>query len=258
MGAHLRGVRASEGPCARCSGLQTAARPRSTRGGHPPCASARPVPGTAPTARSARPLPTQPACKPHIPTCAAAYGGHGAVEGNQIFVHLRSAAQPWPPRSADVRRARRGPGPAGRSREPACSGKLAGTQACALCRATPGPAPAHTHTPAPLATPGSATTRPSWTSKRPWSAPWACPATSSSFFGERHPQQAPRPAVRAPRLQGARGRPPALPVAGAAGAAAAPAAGARPGCCATLPGRAQAGARPRIVGGAATQPGGHT
>jgi hypothetical protein len=34
---------------------------------------------------------------------AAAYGGHGAVEGNQLFVSLRSADQPWPPRTADIR-----------------------------------------------------------------------------------------------------------------------------------------------------------
>ncbi|KAI8467864.1 MAG: hypothetical protein J3K34DRAFT_429233 [Monoraphidium minutum] len=33
----------------------------------------------------------------------AAYGGHGTVDGNQIFVTLRSAEQPWPPRTADIR-----------------------------------------------------------------------------------------------------------------------------------------------------------
>ncbi|GBF93519.1 hypothetical protein Rsub_06652 [Raphidocelis subcapitata] len=33
----------------------------------------------------------------------AAYGGHEAVEGNQITVSLRSAKQPWPPVTASVR-----------------------------------------------------------------------------------------------------------------------------------------------------------
>jgi hypothetical protein len=39
----------------------------------------------------------------HKKTKTAAYGGHEATGGVQLFVVLRSAAQPWPPRTAALR-----------------------------------------------------------------------------------------------------------------------------------------------------------
>ena len=63
------------------------------------CAPLRGGAHLAPPTGAKRSLPPT---HPHD-THAAAYGGHGAVEGNQIFVHLRSAAQPWPPVSASLR-----------------------------------------------------------------------------------------------------------------------------------------------------------
>lgn len=134
---------------------------------------------------------------------AAAYGGHGAVEGNQIFVTLRSADKPWSPRTADVRyvRARWGAGRRWiehRRGAALCRGRSLSWSShepflapCFRCRSYVGWLPADrmrvSSSPTTQLHPvaGCGTTRLSLTSRRPSRRPWACPRTSSSSSGAR-------------------------------------------------------------------------